>query len=68
MLLRRPNTQRFFYQFEGTSQLGDPNEPAYIPAADPKCPICQISLKQHRIDRGGPGKATHLKCPTQQHS
>lgn len=55
--------QRFFYQFEGTAQLGDPNEPAYVPPADPKCPVCSVSMREHRIDRGGPGKPTHLKCP-----
>lgn len=55
--------QRFFYQFEGAAQLGDPNEPAYVPPADPSCPICAQSLKLHRIDRGGPGKPTHMKCP-----
>ncbi len=55
--------QRFFYQFEGTSQLGDPNEPRYVPPADPRCPVCGALMAEHRIDRGGPGKATHLNCP-----
>ncbi|EYT56324.1 type IV secretion protein Rhs [Leucobacter sp. UCD-THU] len=55
--------QRFLYQFEGPAQLGDRNEPPYVPPADPKCPICGRSMKQHRIDRGGPGKPTHLTCP-----
>ncbi len=55
--------QRFFYQFEGTADLGDPDEAPYVPPADPKCPICRASMKDHRIDRGGPGKPTHLRCP-----
>ena len=55
--------RRFFYQFEGPSQLGDPNEPAYVPPANPKCPICSMPMDEHRIDRGGPGKPTHMKCP-----
>lgn len=57
---------RFFYQFEGPAQLGDRNEPAYVPPADPKCPICGASMHEHRIDRGGPGKPTHMKCPPAQ--
>jgi len=55
--------RRFFYQFEGTAQLGDPNEPAYVMAADPKCPVCGASMKDHHIDRGGPGRPTFLTCP-----
>ena len=54
---------RFFYQFEGTAQLGDPNEPAYVPPEDPSCPICSRLMREHRIDRGGPGKPTRLNCP-----
>ncbi|WP_233613118.1 hypothetical protein [Leucobacter edaphi] len=54
---------RFFYQFEGTADLGDPNEPPYVPPADPRCPVCAQPMKDHRIDRGGPGKPTHLSCP-----
>ncbi|GAA1595973.1 hypothetical protein [Leucobacter chromiireducens] len=55
--------QRLFYQFEGPAQLGDRGEPAYVQPADPKCPVCGHSMKLHRIDRGGPGKPTHLRCP-----
>lgn len=55
--------QRFLYQFEGPAQLGDRNEPAYVPPADPKCPVCRQSLELHRFDRGGPGRPTHMKCP-----
>ena len=55
--------QRFLYQIEGPSQLGDRNEPAYVPPVDPKCPICGQSLELHRFDRGGPGKTTHMQCP-----
>lgn len=56
--------QRFFYQFEGPAQLGDPNEPAAVLPADPACPICGAAMSGHRIDRGGPGKTTHLRCPS----
>lgn len=55
--------QRFLYQFEGPAQLGDRDEPRYVPPADPKCPVCGQSLTLHRFDRGGPGKPTHMKCP-----
>nr|WP_249290901.1 hypothetical protein [Leucobacter manosquensis] len=55
--------RRFFYQFEGTAQLGDPNEPAYVPPANPKCPICRHPMSDHQFDRGGPGKPTYVKCP-----
>ena len=55
--------QRFLYQCEGPAQLGDCNEPAYVPPADPKCPVCRQSLELHRFDRGGPGRPTHMKCP-----
>ena len=55
--------RRFFYQFEGTSQLGDPNEPPYVPPENPRCPVCSELMRDHRIERGGPGKPTHLRCP-----
>lgn len=55
--------KRFLYQIEGPSQLGSRNEPAYVPPADPKCPVCHQSVKDHRFDRGGPGKSTALRCP-----
>ncbi len=55
--------QRFLYQFEGPAQLGDRNEPPYVPPADPKCPVCSRSLRLHHFDRGGPGKPTRMKCP-----
>jgi len=55
--------QRLLYQFEGPSQLGDPNEPAYVPPADPACPICNAPMSEHRIERGGPSQPTRLKCP-----
>lgn len=55
--------QRFLYQIEGPAQLGDRDEPAYVPPADPKCPVCGASLDQHVFSRGGPGKSTHMKCP-----
>ncbi len=55
--------QRFLYQIEGPAQLGDRNEPAYVPDPDPKCPVCTQAMKEHRIDRGGPGKPTRMKCP-----
>ena len=46
-----------------SAQLGDPNEPPYVPPADPRCPVCGASMTEHRIDRGGPGKPTLLNCP-----
>ncbi len=55
--------QRLFYQFEGPAQIGERGEPAYVQPADPKCPVCTQSMSLHRIDRGGPGKPTHLRCP-----
>ncbi|PRI11643.1 hypothetical protein [Leucobacter massiliensis] len=55
--------QRFLYQIEGPSQLGERGEPAYVAPADPKCPVCGQSMKDHRIDRGGPGRPTHMVCP-----
>ena len=60
--------QRFFYQFEGTSQLGDPNEPPYVPPADPKCPLCSISMQDHRLTRSSnPSEPTRLICPAPAH-
>lgn len=56
--------RRLLYQFEGAAQLGDPNEPAYVPPANPKCPVCSEPMKDHSVARGGPGKPTHLRCPT----
>ena len=54
---------RFVAQFQGPAQLGDPDEAPYVPPADPKCPLCGISMKEHVIERGGPGKSTRLHCP-----
>lgn len=54
---------RVFAQFEGPAQLGDPDEPPYVPPVDPRCPICQAPMKEHRIDRGGAGKSTRMTCP-----
>lgn len=59
--------RRFLYQFEGAAQLGDPNEPPYVPPVNPSCPVCSVSMSEHRMDRGGPGKPTYLKCPPPQH-
>ena len=56
--------RRLLYQFEGPAQLGDPNEPPYVPPANPTCPVCHQPMKKHHIDRGGPGKRTHLRCPS----
>lgn len=56
---------RFFAQFEGPAQLGDANEPAYVPSADPACPICAQPMKDHVIHRE-PGKSTRLTCPPPQ--
>lgn len=56
--------QRFLYQIEGPSQLGDRNEPAPVAPVDPRCPVCRLPMKDHRIDRGGPGLPTQLKCPS----
>lgn len=58
--------RRLLYQFEGAAQLGDPNEPAYVPPANPRCPVCTQLMADHRVDRGGPGKPTHLRCPKPQ--
>ncbi|MBL5974763.1 MAG: hypothetical protein D3X82_13635 [Candidatus Leucobacter sulfamidivorax] len=55
--------QRFLYQFQGPSQLGDRGEPPYVPPPDPKCPMCKQPMQDHRFDRGGPGKPTYMKCP-----
>ncbi|MHA3722725.1 hypothetical protein ACXR2T_02480 [Leucobacter sp. HY1910] len=55
--------RRLLYQFEGAAQLGDPNEPPYVPPANPKCPVCNELMADHRVDRGGPGERTHLRCP-----
>ena len=54
---------RLVYQIEGPAQLGDPDEPPYVPPADPRCPICAAPMGEHRVDRGGPGKPTRLTCP-----
>lgn len=56
---------RLVYQFEGTSQLGKRGEPAYVMPADPKCPICGTSMKDHQILRSTTGKSTRLECPPQ---
>ncbi|WP_396656430.1 hypothetical protein [Microbacterium sp.] len=53
---------RLVFQIEGTAQLGDPNEPAYVPPADPRCPLCAAPMDQHRIHRV-PGKSTSMTCP-----
>ncbi|MGJ0202818.1 hypothetical protein [Leucobacter sp. gxy201] len=58
-----PAILRFLYQIEGPAQLGDRNEPPYRPPAKPVCPVCSELMSGHRIDRGGPGKRTHLICP-----
>lgn len=55
--------RRLLYQFEGAAQLGDPNEAPYVPPANPVCPVCQAPMARHRMDRGGPGKATYVRCP-----
>ncbi|MGO1435110.1 MAG: hypothetical protein ACTJFR_03750 [Canibacter sp.] len=55
--------QRFLYQIEGPSQLGDRDEPAYVRPSDPKCPLCSQSMKDHRFDAGSATKSTSLKCP-----
>lgn len=57
--------KRFLYQIEGPSQLGSKNEPAYVPPADPKCPICNQSVKDHRFDRSE-GRSTAVRCPKPQ--
>ena len=56
--------QRFLYQFEGPAQLGARDEAPYVPPAEPKCPICGQSMKDHQIDRGGPGTPTYMRCPS----
>jgi len=57
-----PALLRLLYQFQGASQLGDPNEPAYVAPADPKCPLCTQSMAEHHFDRD-PGKRTLMRCP-----
>src|SRR5690606_29995647 len=39
--------RRLLYQFEGAAQLGDPNEPAYVPPANPRCPVCTQLMADH---------------------
>lgn len=56
--------RRLLYQFEGAAQLGDPNEPAYVPPANPKCPVCNEPMKEHQVTRGGPSTPTLLRCPS----
>lgn len=55
--------RRFFYQFQGASQLGRRDEPAYVMPENPRCPICSAPMNEHQVNRGGPGKPTHLICP-----
>ena len=31
---------RFIFHFQGPGQLGRADEPAYVPAANPGCPLC----------------------------
>ncbi len=58
-----PAILRFLYQIEGPAQLGERGEPAYVPPADPVCPVCTGLMADHRIERGGPGERTLLHCP-----
>lgn len=55
--------RRLVYQFQGAAQLGRRDEPAYIMPENPKCPVCSAPMKEHQINRGGPGARTHLICP-----
>ncbi len=60
---------RFFHQFQGSAQLGRVDEPAYVPPADPVCPMCKQPMKLHVIHRSSDaGKSTRLTCPRPQAS
>jgi len=51
------------YTFTGPAQVGIGRaEEPYVPPADPRCPICDNPMDQHRVDRGG--ARTQLYCPS----
>lgn len=53
---------RIVFTFTGPAQvgIGRPEE-AYVPPADPRCPLCGKSMNLHEIDRSG--ERTQLHCP-----
>lgn len=57
----------FFYRFSGGAQVGvgrGRREAPYQPPADPRCPLCDERMADHRIERGTATVATRLHCPT----
>lgn len=55
---------RIIYPFTGPAQvgIGRPEE-AYVPPADPRCPMCGEPMADHVIDRGTASRRTYLRCP-----
>ena len=57
---------RFTYRFSGAAQVGvgrGRTEAPYTPPADPRCPVCGLPMKDHRIDRGSGNRPTRINCP-----
>jgi hypothetical protein len=58
---------RITYSFSGAAQVGvgrGRTEAAYVPPADPSCPICGSPMAAHTIDRGTATVPTRVHCPS----
>lgn len=56
---------RVVYTFTGPAQVGIGRpEAAYVPPADPACPVCSKPMAQHDIRRGDATTRTQLNCPS----
>lgn len=55
---------RVVFTFMGPAQVGIGRpEKAFVPAADPACPVCSRPLADHDIRRGDATTPTRLNCP-----
>ncbi|SJM69063.1 hypothetical protein [Agrococcus casei] len=66
----RATVLRLAFNLIGPAALGarhwedGPEEQAPPAPEHPPCPACGQPLDEHDIVRGGPGKSTHMICPT----